>query len=412
VQLTTGKGIQTRCLECGAVSSDHWSVWVSSTLEIGISSLGAPKQLSAFFSACSRGFARLAAPVLPPLFRAAEFLCVVSHNDDVEQACTKRSRAVWEEARRRGIPMQQFFVLGLPTEFFEADIYGTRRVFYSLPVPSMLRSGALWADDKHLLKNKLRSEGVAAPASYSTTTLRGAQAALEQLGTACVKPRTGSNGRHTFPHVSTAEELAQAFASAKKLCRWVVVEQHLEGNVGRATCVNGQMIGFLESKYPTVVGDGRSTVRELVERENKNKPARVADIEITPLHERYIERRGYTPDSVLEKGKTLPLVYWAGRLSGGRTWEHGTNIHPKLKKEIERAARLTKIPVIGFDLIIQDPKQSPEKQAWGIIEANSLPWIDLHLEPLYGTHINVAAHVWDLWEQPHTQKAPAIAENF
>jgi len=412
VQLTTGKGIQTRCPECGAVSSDHWSVWVSSTLEIGISSLGAPTRLSAFFSACSRGFARLVAPILPPLFQAAEFLRVVSRNNDVEQACTKRSRAVWQEARRRGIPMQQFFVLGIPTEFFEAEVYGTRRIFYSLPVPPMLRSGALWADDKHLLKRKLKEAGVAAPTSYSVLTLRGAQAALGQLGTACVKPRTGSNGRHTFPYVSSNGELAEAFASAKKLCHSVVVEQHLEGNVGRATCVAGRLVGFLESWSPTVVGDGRSTVRELVEKKNQNKPARVEDIKITPLHERYIARRGYTLESVLPAGQELPLIYWAGYGSGGRNTEHGTDIHPELKKEIERAARLTKLPVVGFDLMIQDPKQSPEVQAWGIIEANSLPWIDLHLEPLHGTPVHVAKHVWDLWKQPLTQKAPAVVENF
>ncbi|OGC84704.1 hypothetical protein A3F55_02465 [Candidatus Adlerbacteria bacterium RIFCSPHIGHO2_12_FULL_53_18] len=412
MQLTVGKGIQKYCSECGAVSADHWSVWVSSTLEIGISSLGAPTRLSAFFSACSRGFARLVAPVLPPLFRAAEFLHVVSRNDDLEQACTKRSRAVWQEARLRGIPMQQFFVFGIPTEFFEANIFGMMRIFYSLPIPPIYRAGTLWADDKHLLKQKFKEAGVAAPLSFSVSTLHQASAALKQLGTACVKPRTGSNGRHTFPHVSTSAELVKAFASAKKLCHWVAIEQHLEGNVGRATCVNGQMIGFLESKYPTVVGDGSSTVRELVERENKNKPVRVEDIEITPLHECYVERRGYTLDSVLEKGKMLPLVYWAGRLSGGRTWEHGTDIHPELKKEIERAARLTKLPVVGFDLIIQNPKESPQSQMWGIIEANSLPWIDLHLEPLYGTPVHVAKHLWDLWEQPHTQKAPAIAENF
>lgn len=397
MQLSIPAGRYKHCPECGAVSADHWFTWISSTLEIGLSSLGAPKRLADFFSAASRVFARLIAPVQPVLFSAAEVLHIISRNDDIERTCTKRSRAVWEEARRRGIPMQQLFVFGLPTEFFEAKIYGAKRIFYSLPVPPMFRTGALWADDKHLLKQKCKEEHIAAPLSFSVTNFRGAKRALRELGTACVKPRTGSNGRHTFPHVSTEAELAKAYASAKKLCRWVVVEQHLEGNVGRATCVNGRLVGFLESQSPTVVGNGHSTIRGLIAEKNSTKPDRVADVEITSVHERYIARRGYSLDGVLEAGRELPLIYWAGYGSGGRSTEHGTDIHPELKKEIERAARLTQIPVVGFDLMIEDPKKDPKAQKWGIIEANSLPWIDLHSTPLYGTPVHVAAHVWDLW---------------
>ena len=149
-----------------------------------------------------------------------------------------------------------------------------------------------------------------------------------------------------------------------------------------------------------------------MEEKNSSKPARVTDIEMTGLHELYIARRGYSLSSVLNDGQELPLIYWAGYGSGGRSTEHGADIHPELKKEIERAARLTKIPVVGFDLMIQDPKKSPDSQVWGIIEANSLPWIDLHSTPLYGTPVHVAAHVWDLWEPPRMQKAPAVTETY
>jgi D-alanine-D-alanine ligase-like ATP-grasp enzyme len=53
--------------------------------------------------------------------------------------------------------------------------------------------------------------------------------------------------------------------------------------------------------------------------------------------------------------------------------------------------------VAGFDLIIADPEQDPDNQEWGIIEANSLPFIDLHYLPLYGRPSNPAAQVWDMW---------------
>ena len=386
------------CVECGSSSSKHWLVWIASTLDLTLARTVTSHRFLSFYSDVVRKSAALLAPVISLFFKSAVILRIISLRDDIEKTHTLRSRVVWEEARRRGIPMRQLFVLGLSTELFEAYLQNSSHIFLSLPVPLRYRADEPWVDDKYMLKKKFAEGGVAAPLSYSVSTFKEAREALARLGTVCVKPRFGSNGRHTFPYVSTEEELAKAFYSAKKICYWVVVEEHLEGNISRATCVNGTLVGFLESQYPTVVGDGHSTIRELIEKENLNRPARVEEIELTPVHTSYIARRGYSADSVLEADKILPLTYRAGYGSGGRNWERGTDINPELRQEIERAARVTRLPVVGFDLIIQNPHQSPQGQRWGIIEANSLPWIDLHSSPLYGTPQNVAAHIWDLWK--------------
>jgi hypothetical protein len=47
---------------------------------------------------------------------------------------------------------------------------------------------------------------------------------------------------------------------------------------------------------------------------------------------------------------------------------------------------------------MENPQDDPNNQKWGIIEANSLPFIDLHYWPLYGEPVNIASYVWDLWE--------------
>ena len=386
------------CPECYDSPNGHWSVWIDGTVSVLLSRASAPGRAKSALLTSGRTVAALAKPVLSFLYTSADALRLVIFRDEVEHARTSRSRAVWAEAKRRGIPMRQLAVLGVAGELFETRAQGARVIFQSIPVPEWYTASEPWADDKFRMKNKFRESGIAAPMSHSVLTLREAKRSLAELGIVCVKPRNGSNGRHSFPHISTEAELTQAFYSAKQLCLWVVVEQHLEGNLGRATCVDGRLVGFLESLYPTVVGNGRATVHELVEQENKHKPAGVADIVITPAHERFIARRGYTLESVLEAGKALPLIYRAGYRSGGRNREYGTVIHPKLKQEIERAACLTKLAVVGFDLIIQNPTKSPESQVWGIIEANSQPWIDLHSAPLYGTPVNVAAHIWDLWK--------------
>lgn len=379
--------MRASCIECGERPTNHWFEWASTSFEMLLKH--APR-----FNIGARA---MSGKVLP--YKIAKALKVITLQDDMERVSNTRSRAMWEEARARGIAVRQLCIFGSPVDFYEATVRGKAHVFQSLPTIAWLSSESLWPDDKYLLKQKFIEEGVATPAVQSVSTLHEAKEALHRLGVVCVKPRTGSNARHTFPHVSTEAELEEAFYSAKKLCHFVVVEENLEGNLARATCVGGKLIGFLECAYPSVVGDGHSTISELIEKINKERPLHAKDIEVTKVHEHYIARRGYALKDILEEGKDLPLIYRAGYNSGGRNWEHGTRINTALMAEIERAARITELPVVGFDLIIESPHKGPGEQRWGIIEANSMPWIELHSHPRYEEPSNVAAAIWDLWEK-------------
>jgi D-alanine-D-alanine ligase-like ATP-grasp enzyme len=61
-----------------------------------------------------------------------------------------------------------------------------------------------------------------------------------------------------------------------------------------------------------------------------------------------------------------------------------------------KAAKVLGDPIVGFDFIIPDIKISWKNQKCGFIEVNSLPFINLHHDPLLGTPRNAAAFVWDM----------------
>mgnify|MGYP006366473691 FL=1 len=73
-------------------------------------------------------------------------------------------------------------------------------------------------------------------------------------------------------------------------------------------------------------------------------------------------------------------------------------VHPKMHSIFKKAGEIVSVPVAGFDLIIEDPSSDPDTQNWGIIECNSLPFIDLHYFALEGEPVNVATFIWDLWK--------------
>lgn len=294
--------------------------------------------------------------------------------------------------------MEQLIFFGMYTETYRARLRGGWEYFVSLPIPpETLRGSIDWVDDKFLLKQLLHRHDIPTPRIRSVSNIQKAQKAVEELGNVVVKPQSGSRGRHTSVNVRTEEEMRDAFKSAQTLCRQVAIEEYLRGSVCRATVVGGKLVGFFQAHPPRITGDGISTIGQLIEIENARKPERVQDIVLSNEHRKFIARFGLREESILARGKTIPLSHRTGRLFGGYTRELLGYEHPKLRAYAEKAAEVIRAPVVGFDLIIEDPEKDPDQQTWGIIEANLLPYIDLHYLPLEGTPSNVAAAVWDLW---------------
>ena len=73
------------------------------------------------------------------------------------------------------------------------------------------------------------------------------------------------------------------------------------------------------------------------------------------------------------------------------------NLHPSFLPVLQKAERIVNLSVVGFDCIIPDPTKDANSQRWGIIECNSLPFIDLHYYALEGKSRNIAGMIWDMW---------------
>ncbi|HEY0010416.1 MAG TPA: hypothetical protein VGB97_00690 [Candidatus Paceibacterota bacterium] len=384
----------TGCAACGrGTEANHLGLWITSTGDVF--TLWLPMGRVPFHGALSRLGDAVTGFFGRIFFTLGRALGLVTLTTDVETSCSDRSRLLWLEAKRRNIPMEQLLFRGQATDSFRVTIGGKTRFFKSLPLPSL--GDPLRMDDKVLFKQAMRTHGLPVPESVGVTNARAAKKALKAFGTVCVKPRSGSNGRHTYPYVQTEQDVEYALKSVKEICAFASVEEHLEGNLCRATCVGDTMVGFLESYYPTVTGNGSSTVQELVAAANERRDPTLGAIVIDDSYRGYIRRRGFELDSVVPEGTRLQLTYRGGISSGGGNREHGRAIHPSFIEPIERAARMTGLPIVGFDLIVPDAQAPADSQKWGFVEANSLPWIDLHAKPHQGEPIDLSVHVWDLW---------------
>lgn len=402
---SASKGKRGACLACGDSPVMHVPTFLTTTIEAWLidrmNALRPNRKAQRSLRALKREES-----LESVVIRFARSLRIAKSSHDPERAYTYRSQVVWEEAVRRGIPMEQQLLFGKATELYRAHINGRWRYFVSLPIPVERQQRMFTGiDDKQRLKEFLRSQRIPTSRAICVSSLTAAREAFHMLQKPLVvKPRIGSRARHTTTNIHTLADLDAAYALARQLCGYVLVEEHLEGPVARATVVDGVLRGFLQMFPARVTGDGTRTIRELLQLKNETRPQAVRSIELDAEHVAYLKRSGLTPESVIEKGRVIDLSRRTGRFEGGATREMPESIHPKLKDTIERMARALGAPVVGFDLIIQDPQADPDTQIWGVLEANSLPYIDLHYLPLEGTPSQVAAAVWDLWnEGAHTQ---------
>lgn len=321
-------------------------------------------------------------------------------NRDHKKAPTERTLVIWEEAIKRGIEMEGLIVYGKHVEHHRAKINDVWVHFESLPVPGKFNEDAYeWMDDKWELKKFLKTHNIPTAFGESVSKLDDALKIFRKGRKPFItKPQLGSRGRHTTTHIYTKEQLIEGFKIAKKLCRYVIVEEHLVGSVYRGTYVNGEVVGILRGDPPRVTGDGTSTIRKLIALKNKTKHPEVSDVVITPHLENFLERQRLSLDAILKKNQTIDLSEKIGISYGGFAAEEMPMTHPKIIDYVKKAGDLMRAPVVGFDFIIEDITKDPDKQKWGFIEANSLPFINLHHFPLEGESINVASKIWDLWD--------------
>ncbi|MFA6257561.1 MAG: hypothetical protein WC671_00940 [Candidatus Paceibacterota bacterium] len=335
------------------------------------------------------------------IFNLLHFLYIVKYNSDIEKTTNGRSKLVWQEAKSRGIDMKQILFFNKPIDYFRAKINNKIVFFNSLPIPPwMPHDGYSWVDDKFVFAEKFQAAGIPSLKTKKIIFLKDAISAFNNFQKPIIiKPQLGSLGRHTTTNINTIEELKKAFKLAKQITPVMVAQEHLFGSVYRATVVNNVLVGFFRADPPFILGDGIKSVKELISEKNKNRNEKVSNILISKELINFLGRQNLTIDSVLPVDVKVNLLAKTGRFYGGYTKEMLKEIHPKFYSIFKKANELISMPVAGFDLIIEDPTKDPDTQRWGIIECNSLPFIDLHFFPLEGEPVNIAKYIWDLWDQ-------------
>ena len=284
------------------------------------------------------------------------------------------ARIIADEARRRGIDVEV-----RDAEWGELRLTrGSRRITTRESLSELTTAVAMSrCDDKRITRRVLQGAGLAVARGRTATTPEQDAAFLAEVGDLVVKPARGEQGRGITVGVRDPGSLATAVEQARRHCPDVLLEERFDGEDLRVIVIGHEVVAAALRIPATVLGDGTSTVRELVEAHSRRRAAATGGESQIPLDEgtwATVQDAGHSPDDVLPAGVELRVRRTANLHTGGTITDVTADLHPALAEACVRASRALDIPVTGLDLLVPRP-DGPEHV---FVEANERPGLANH----------------------------------
>lgn len=278
--------------------------------------------------------------------------------------------------------------------------------------------GVELAGDKEGTKRILRESGVPVPRGMVIQYLNDLEEAIDQVGgyPIVIKPLDGNHGRGISINISSWEQAEAAYEVAREVSRSVIVERYYQGRDHRVLVVNGKVVAVAERVPAHVKGNGRLTIRELIDLTNQD-PRRgeghenvMTKIELDHGSWDLMERQGYTLDTILPKGEICYLRATANMSTGGTAIDRTDTIHPENIWLAQRVAKIIGLDIAGIDVVTPDITRPLRDVDGVIVEVNAAPGFRMHVSPSEGIPRNVAEPVIDMLFPPGTpSRVPIIA---
>ncbi|MFM8218293.1 MAG: Mur ligase family protein, partial [Planctomycetaceae bacterium] len=227
-----------------------------------------------------------------------------------------------------------------------------------------------------------------------------------------VKPRDANHARGVSTNLTQPVDIEKAFHAAAREGSGVLVERFAPGEEHRLLVVGNKLVAAVRGEACSVVADGRSTLRDLIDAQLNSDPRRGEDetfplsfIEFDPVTLLQLERQGFTPDSVPPEGLSV-LVQWNDNLSIDCT----DDVHPTVAEHAVLAAQTIGLDIAGLDIVATDISRPLEEQGAVVVEVNAGPGLVMHLKPSVGEPRPVGeAIVGTMFPENDNGRIPVVA---
>lgn len=284
------------------------------------------------------------------------------------------ARILVQEARRRGIGVD---VIDAPHGYFRLSL-GGRSIVCRESLSELTTAIAMSrCDDKRVTRRILGEAGLRLPEQVEAGALESLCDFLKRHARVVVKPARGEQGRGVRVDIRDIGSLTAAVEAARGFCETVIVEEYVEGEDLRIIVIDHQVVAAAVRRPAEVIGDGNTSLRELIARQSRRRERATGGESRIPLDaetEATLAAAGFTLDSVLPENQPLRVRRTANLHTGGTIHDVTAQLHPVLADAAITASRALDIPVVGLDFMIA----APDRPEYVVIEANERPGLANH----------------------------------
>lgn len=330
------------------------------------------------------------------------------------------TRLLMQEALRKGYELSFFpSTPSAQTGITRATKKGREIYFKSTCTLLTPSYGYFAAEDKVLTYSLLSSFGINTPQTEALKYDEPVEKLIAFLNThktVVVKPVNMNHGDGVSVGVNSETKLKKAVRFARESGNRqtdVIIQKQVTGEEYRFLVVDGKVVAVASRRPPFVVGDGVSTIRELIAEKNKD-PRRGTghSAELTLLDtDQVAQSRGNKfLDKVVDAGTEVNVLDTTNLSKGGESVDVTDAASSAIKKLAVDAAGACFLGVAGVDIMTPDIAAESADDSY-VIEVNLTPGIRMHQFPSVGQSRDVAKLIFKAIEktsQPIAKKVIKI----
>lgn len=288
------------------------------------------------------------------------------------------------------------------------DSAGKMFSFHNMNGLSSSRVGKKICDNKVLARKLLISKELSVPKSrdFSIFNYDGALEYFKTMKRAVVKPTTFARSKGVSTNITSEDQFMKAWDRAASLYKYrtgcsLLIEEHIWGEDYRAFVVGNKVVSFTHRRRASVLGDGKSTISELIVSKNllreKNPFLRKG---LIPLDIKKLDRLSYAKldlSYVPEKGERVTLIGRCNLYAGGDSIDLTDTVHPSFLEIAVRAVEaIPGVHYAGVDIITRDPTLEATEDNHVITEVEYSPAPISHF-PFEGKPRDMASSILDFY---------------
>lgn len=251
--------------------------------------------------------------------------------------------------------------------------------------------------DKQLCKMVLKNAGLTVMPGFLLCTedsdmyIKNIWDALQKP--VVLKPVKGSRGKGVFMNITDVTECLKKVREYFKEPLYqgeLIIEEMFMGKEYRIMATPEKVLAVMERVPAHVIGDGRHTIEELIEIENKNPMRNISQIiypylSLNSTSFDLLAKQKLASTSIPQNGQHVVLQNISNIMAGGVAIDRTDEVHESVKRIVVDAVRaIPGLSWTGIDFMTKNIEGPQSKDTYTIIEMNSAPEFDMHDMPMEG----------------------------